>query len=170
MEIPSIFELSEKLKKSEVFQKFKSEYPDAFFCAGFFILNFKNDTGDYSLDYRNDKQIFSFKIPMGESKNIVMEASDIFEKQTPLAEITCDTQVDLEDLREIVEENLAKNNIKNRLEEIIAVLQMIDNNKIWNMTCMCEGFTIISCQVHSETAGVLKFEKKNLLDFVKKGK
>jgi hypothetical protein len=168
MEIPTIFELSDKLKKSEAFLKFKSEYPDAFFCAGFFILNFKSGVFDYSLDYRNDKQIFSFKIPLGESKNIVLETSDIFEKQTPLPEISCDVQVDIEQLKEIVEENLAKNNIKNKLEELIAVLQMIDGNKVWNLTCMCEGFTIISCQIHSETAGILKFEKKNLLDFVKK--
>ena len=170
MEIPTIFELSEKLKKSEIFQKFKSEYPDTFFCAGFFILNFKSNVFDYSLDYRNDKQIFSFKIPLGESKNIIMETSDIFEKQTPIQEINCDVQVDIEDLREIVEENLIKNNIKNKLEELIAVLQIIEGSKVWNLTCMCEGFTIISCQIHSETAGVLKFDKRNLLDFVKKAK
>ena len=170
MEIPTLAGLHERLKKSEIFQKFKSEYPDVIFCAGFFILNFKSGVFDYSLDYRNDKQIFSFKIPVEETKAIVMETSDIFEKQTPLPEITCDVQVDIEDLQEIVEENLVKNNIKNKLEELIAVLQMIDNSKVWNLTCMCEGFTIVSCQIHSETAGVLKFEKRNLLDFVKKAK
>ncbi len=168
MEIPLIKELSEKLQKSEAFLKFKEEYPDAFFCAGFFILNFKADTSDFSLDYRNDKQIFSFKIPVGESKNIFMETSDIFEKQKPLDKINCDVQVDIGDLKEIVEKSLMENNIKNKLEEIIAVLQIIDNQKVWNLTCMCEGFTIISIQIHSETSGVVKFEKRNLLDFVKK--
>ena len=52
-------QLKAKLEKSEQFIRFKSANPDAFLCAGFFILNFKSEIYDYSLDYRNDKQIFT---------------------------------------------------------------------------------------------------------------
>jgi hypothetical protein len=169
MKIPTLFKLSSKLEKSEVFKKFRAEYPNSFFCAGFFILNLKSGVFEYSLDYREDKNIFTFKIPLGEEA-ISLIKEEIIDIQKPLEKISCDTQVDIPELRELIEKQLITNNIKNKLEEIIAVLQMIDNQKVWNLTCMCEGFTIISMHIHSETQGVLKFEKRNLLDFVKMGK
>ncbi|MBM3247336.1 hypothetical protein FJZ17_02230 [Candidatus Pacearchaeota archaeon] len=169
METPTLFELYSRLEKSEVFKKFKAEYPNSFFCAGFFILNFKSDTFEYSLDYREDKNIFTFKIPLGEGA-ITLIKEDILDTQKPLEQISSDVKVDLPEVRGLVEQALRDNNIKNKLEEVIAVLQLIDNQKLWNLTCMCEGFTIISMHIHSETQGILKFEKRNLLDFVKMGK
>jgi len=157
-----------RLEKSDVFQNFKSANPDSFLCAGFFIMNFKSGVFDYSFDFRNDKQIFSFKIPEHAESAIVMQVDDILDSKKSLEKINLDIQVDLSDLREIVERELVNHDIKNKLEEIIAVLQVLDSQKVWNLTCMCEGFTIISCHIHSETSGILKFEKKNLLDFVKK--
>jgi hypothetical protein len=170
MKIPTIFELMFKLEKSEIFKKFKAEYPNSFFCAGFFIFNFKTDTSEYSLDFREDKNIFTFKVPEAKESSITMIKEEILEAQKPLEKISSDVKVDLSEIKALVEQALKDNNIKNKLEEIIAVLQSIDNQKVWNLTCLCEGFVIISIHIHSETQGILKFEKRNLLDFVKMGK
>jgi len=166
METPTISELASRLEKSEIFKKFKAEYPNSFFCAGFFILNFKTDSSEYTLDYREERDIFTFKIPTSEAA-ITMIKEEILDLQKPLEKISRDVKVDLPELKEIVEKALQDNNIKNKLEEVIAVLQLIEDQKVWNLTCMCEGFTIISIHLHSETQGILKFEKRNLLDFVK---
>jgi len=171
-----ITQLYSKLEKSEIFSKFKAENPDAFLCAGFFILNFKGNIYEYSFDFKNDKQIFTFKIPI--AGEIVLLAEDVLAAQKPLEEIKLDMQVDINDLRILVEKELVKQGIKNKLEEIIAVLQSVDLGKddslekrsfntIWNLTCMCEGFTIITIQVDSKTGQVIKFEKKSLFDFAK---
>lgn len=161
-----LLQLQKQLEKSPVFLKFREENPDSFLCAGFFILNFKSNIYEYSLDYRTDKQIFTFKIQI--AGEVVMLSEDIIDSQKPLEKIKLDVQIDINDLRAIVEKSLTNNNVKNHLEEVIAVLQVIGNQQIWNLTCMCEGMTIINMHIHPESGLVLKFEKKNLLDFVKR--
>jgi len=160
--------LKNRLEKSNEFKKFKAENPDAFLCAGFFIINLKANIFEYSLDFRNDKQIFTFKIPENENASILITNDEIMDKSKPLDKITLDTNLDLEDLQEIIEEQLKLNSIKNKLEEFIAVLQNLDNQIVWNLTILCEGFTIINAIINSETRGIIKFEKRNLMDFVKK--
>jgi hypothetical protein len=174
--------LSRKLEKSEVYQKFISEHPNAFLCAGFFILNFKSNIYEYSLDFREERKIFTFKIPevqSGESK-IIMTEEDLLETQVPLEKISLDVQTEIDDLKPIVEKALMENKIKNKLEEIIAVLQNLTLGKddlsgkplgchtMWNLTCMCEGFTIITVHISSESGKIIKFEKKSLFDMIKK--
>jgi hypothetical protein len=74
-------------------------------------------------------------------------------------------KTDLEDLKEIIEQALWDNNMKNSLEEVIAVLQSMNGKIIWNLTCICSSLSIINSQIDPFTGKVLKFEKKNLLDF-----
>lgn len=161
-------ELFARLEKSEAYKKFKAESPDAFLCAGFFILNLKTGSYDYNLDFKNDKQIFTFKIPEHEESQIIMTQEEILDTQKPLDKISLGINVDLENLLEIIEKALLDNAIKSKIEEVIAVLQIHDNQQIWNLTVMCEGFVILLIHINSETGNVIKFEKKNLLDFVKK--
>ena len=162
-------QLIKKLEGSEVFQDFKSKNPDTFLCAGFFILNFKNNTFEYNLDYRNDKEIFTFKIPIapvvGEA---IMMRENILESQKPLEKLNSEIDVEIDEIQKIVEEQLSKNKVKNRLEEIIAVLQSKDGKIIWHLTCMCESFAIIAIQINAVTKDIISFEKKNLFDFIKK--
>jgi hypothetical protein len=161
-------ELYTRLEKSDVFKSFKAQNPDAFLCAGFFILNYKQNNRKYAFDFRNDKQLFTFDFPENEQAHIILKIDELLPSPKPLDKIHIDVQVDIEDLEEIIKAGLRDNNIKNQLEEIIAVLQNIDNQIVWNLTCMCEGMVVINALVHSETSGILKFEKKNLLDFIKK--
>jgi len=157
------YELLNKLNSSQTFKDFEERNPKAFFCAGFFILNFKANIFDYSLDYRDQENLFSFKI--AEDKEVVINKEPIIKNMPQMEKINCDVQIDIEDLKNIVNQNLQKNNIKNKLEEIIAVLQSYQGNKIWNLTCICESFAIINMHINPENGQVIKFEKKNLLDF-----
>lgn len=164
-------QLYARLQKSKEFLAFREQNPDAFLCAGFFIMNFKLNSFEYALDYRNDKQIFTFNIPENTEASITIKADELIKDGSApklLDEITLDVQVDLEDLKEKVEKSLAENNIKNKLEEFIAILQKIDNQLVWHLTVVCEGFTILTIIVHSETGNIEKFDKKNIFDFVKK--
>jgi len=161
-------QLFARLEKSEVFKSFKAQNPDAFLCAGFFILNIKQGINQYALDYRNDKQIFTFDFPNNENANITLKTDDLLPSPKPLEKINLDVQIDIEEIQGIIEQGLKDNNIKNQLEEVVAVLQNLDGQIVWNLTCMLEGITIVNAIIHSETGAILKFAKKNLLDFVKK--
>lgn len=162
----TLHELYSRLKNSSIFKRFHLENPQAILCTAFLVLNFKNDFHEYSLDFRNEEKIFTFKLP--EQGEIVLLEEEILDKTKPLEAINLDVKIDLEDLKEIIEKSLIKNNIKNKLEETIAVLQVINNELVWHMTIMCEGFVVINSMLHSETGEIIKFEKKNLFDFVKK--
>jgi len=171
VQLPKIKELISRLNKSKVFKDFQKSNPKAFFCAGFFIIRWKEGLNDFSLDYRDDSQIYSFKIPEKEGEEITMHAEKILEQQKPLDKLEIDAKspikVDLSNLQETVHEQLAKNELKSPLQEIISVLQIIDAKPMWNLTIMLEGFTIITSLINPISGEVVKFEKKNLFDFVK---
>ena len=44
---------------------------------------------------------------------------------------------------------------------------MTDNKPMWNLTIMLDGFVIITSLMDPISGKVIKFEKKNLFDFVK---
>jgi hypothetical protein len=160
--------LFEKLEKSQEFKDFKEKNADAFFCTAFNILNFKQGKFEYYLDYRDEKQLFAFKIPE-ENSALEFTKEDLLENMTPMEKIEeseiKNIKTDLEDLKEIIEQALWDNNMKNSLEEVIAVLQSMNGKIIWNLTCICSSLSIINSQIDPFTGKVLKFEKKNLLDF-----
>lgn len=163
--------LQTRLEKSKIFKDFKKEHKDTFFCAGFFILRLKAGLNDFSLDYRDNSEIYSFKIPENANEEITMHADKIMEQQKPLdkLEINAKTilKLDLECLEGQIKDELSKLAIKNPLEEIISVLQITEGKPMWNLTIMLEGFTIITSLINPLTGDVVKFEKKNLFDFVK---
>ena len=58
--------------------------------------------------------------------------------------------------------------ITEEIKKIIAILQNIDGKKIWNLSCVLSGMSIINAHVEDQSRTVLKMEKKSLLDFVQK--
>ena len=166
MRIPLLFKKLESLTK---YQDFKKETPSNFFCAGFFILNFKQGKFEYSLDFRDDKQVYGFRIPVDDSEELVFTADPLIENPKPLEQIDISLipkiKTDIDDLKEIIEEALFDNSIKNSIEEVIAVLQSLNGKLIWNLTCICSSLVIINIQIDPFDGKVIKFDKKNLLDF-----
>lgn len=164
--------LLQKVEASPEYKSFKKASPDATLCAGFFILDFKEQRQSYALDYITDsgKDLFSFNYDLA-GDTISMKQEELIQGQKKLEEVNPRVKVEIEDLKNIVEEELKKNKILNKLEKIIAVLQNENEKTIWNLTCMCDGFAIIMVHVDSKELNILKFEKKSLFDFVsvKKG-
>ncbi len=153
-----LHQLHTQLEKSQVFKEFKNKNPEAFLCAGFFILNFKNNIYDYSFDYRTEQEIFTFKVPV--AGEIIMLQEPILDQQKPLEKINLDVQIDINDLRDLVEKELRLSGIKNKIEEIISVLQVINGRQIWNLTVMCEGFAIITIHIDAESGKLLNSKKR----------
>jgi hypothetical protein len=173
MEIQTISKIFEKLEKSKEYSQFKNENKEAFFCAGFFILNFKNEVFDYSLDFRDEKELFTFKIPFSEdnaNNNLILQKEPLLEGRKPLEKLykaeVLKIKLGLEGLKSRVEAQLLEKKISNKLNELIAVIQTIEGKLLWNITAMAEGFVIISIQIDAISGELLKFDKRNLLDFV----
>ncbi len=170
MAVPKIQDLFLRLHSSGEFKDFLEENKTAFLCAGFFILRLKEGLNDLSLDYRDDTQIYSFKIPENDNESITMHAEKIMSEQKPLDKLNLDEnsilELDLDALEGTIKDELSKQAIKSPLQEVICVLQTSEGKPMWNLTIMLEGFTIISSQINPVSGEVIKFEKKNLFDFV----
>jgi len=170
--------LFEKLEKSNTWKTFKKseEAENAFFCAGFFIMNFKQNKFEYSLDFRNEESLFAFKIADEDSKEKepLLTKDKILESPPapkPLPKIEekdmKKIKIDIDKIKEVVEKELEKNKIDG-LEEVIAVFQQSDEYKklVWHLTCMSAGFKITIIAIDPLTGDILKLDKKSLLDFV----
>ncbi|MEK6885896.1 MAG: hypothetical protein AABX17_02940 [Nanoarchaeota archaeon] len=169
-----IIQLLEKLEKSKVFGEFKKDNPKAFLCAGFIIMNLKQSIFESSLDFRDENDIFTFKIPEEDKEaEITMLKEEIIKNPAapkPFEQLKEEDikkiKLDIGDLKETSEKELKKNKITQSLEDIIAIFHKMDEKLVWHLTCMAAGFTVVNITLDANTKDVIKFEKKSLMDFV----
>lgn len=161
------------ITNSEVFQNFKKTYPDAELCAGFFIIDFFSNDNKESIDYKVGDKIFTFSLR--DDKSIKMEEDKLMETEKnphpSLEKITPDIKADLEDIRATAQISALDNGISSKFNKIIAVLQKPnkEEKQAWNLTCMLDSLIILHIIIDSETGEVIKFERKSMMDMIKKG-
>jgi hypothetical protein len=160
------------ITESEVFRNFIKENPAAELCTGFFVVDFFSNDNKNSLDYKLNEKIFTFSLR--DDKSIKFEEDKLMQtekNQTPsLEKISPDIKVDLEDLRATAQIQALDNKISSKFNKIIAVLQKPskDSKQIWNLTCMLDGLIILHIIIDPETGNVDKFERKSMMDMIRK--
>ena len=155
------------LTESKVFQNFKKDFPDAKLIAGFFILDFMSNDTKESLDYKTDSRIFTFEI---KNEDITMREDKLINdpSKPALTEISPNIKIDLDEIPSIAQQEAEKNNIHAKFHKIISVLQMHEDKEVWNLTCMLDGLQILHVLIDANSKEVIKFEKKSMMDFIKK--
>jgi hypothetical protein len=162
----------ETITASEKFKTFKKEHPDAELVAGFFILDFLSNDTKKSMDYLDGEEIFTFDladdgyIKQKQDKLINPESND----KLKLTKITHNPKIEVDELKSIVGEKKLERGISAHLHKIIAVLQNSEEKQIWNLTCMLDQLIILHVLISAETGEILKFERKSMMDFVRKVK
>lgn len=158
----------EEIERSDAFSKFKQKNTDAFLCAGFFVIDYEGGKNIQQLDYCiGEEDVYTFLL----SDSITLKKAEAIEgKKTNLPKIEKNINVDLDDAEKILGEKIKEEKVEKKVTKIIAVLQVYDNHQIWNLNCILEGLEIIRCHIDCKTGDILKFEKKNMMDFVKKVK
>jgi hypothetical protein len=63
---------------------------------------------------------------------------------------------------------MKNNTVTSKLQKIIAILQNLDGKLIWNLNCITNDMGIIKIHIDDESHSILKFEKVNLFEIVKK--
>jgi len=161
-------EIYKKITNSPVFENFIKNHPDAELVAGFFIIDFLEDNNQRALDYKDKDKIFTFSL--NKNNEITLKQDKLIEtsKHPKLTKIYPKTNIKLNELKSIAKINALDNRIKSKFQKIIAVLQNYENKQIWNLTCILENMIILNILIDSETSKIIKFEKKNLMDFIKK--
>jgi len=160
--------LLKEIEQSESFKQFKEQHPDAELVAGFFILDFKDEREECTIDYKAGEKVFTFTLS-NEGLFSVKE-EEILDKTKLLNKLDPNITIDAVDLKAKVTQALTENEVAGKLEKIIAVLQEIQGKTIWNLTCMVEGMKIILIHIDAITGEIIKCEKRSLFDFARPAK
>lgn len=155
----------EKLNSSNEFKKFKEKYNDAFLVAGFFVLDLESSQNIHQIDFfiPSQKKIAAFTLDSG----VTIQILDAMSEKIP-EKLDIKTNIDLDAIEGILEDEMKNRNITEEIKKIIAVIQNIKGKKIWNLNCVLSGMEILKAHVEDESQTVLKMEKLSFTDIVKK--
>lgn len=170
----SFKETYKTITSSEVFKKFIKENPSAELCTGFFILDFLSNDNKKTLDYKIDSKIFTFSL--NEKDEITMQEDKLMDlPNTPkLQKIEPEVNIEIEQIKGIAKKQALHNGISADFHKIIAVLQKYkekenyEDKQVWSLTCMLEQLIILHILIDSKTGDILKFERKSMMDMIRK--
>lgn len=164
--------LLEKIENSVVFKNFKKQYPDSKLVAGFFVIDFLSNDNKNCLDYKTNGKIFTFNLKENNDIEVVEDKLINNPDKPELQEIDKQIKVEINELPFIAEKQSLEHNISSKHHKIIAVLQKYEQNgelkQIWNLTCMLEGLIILNILINANTEEIIKFERKSMMDLIKK--
>ncbi len=155
----------QKLNISSEYKQFKEKYSDAFLVAGFFVLDFEMGQNIHQIDFYipSKKKFAAFTLDKGVNLQILDAAID---KAPEKLEIK--TNIDLDALHGILEDEMRNRNITEEIKKIIAVIQNIKGKKIWNVNCVLSGMEILKAHIEDESETILKMEKTSFMEIMKK--
>jgi|TARA_Y100000310_G_C20674995_1_gene812497 hypothetical protein len=157
----------EKLFSSDEFKNFMKENPDAYLCSGFFVIDRedskKNDNKihfDFFLE--KEKKMFSFQLEDG-IKLVPLEKIDdkIPEKVSDKCEF------EFEEIENMIEERMKKENLNNKIQKIMLSLQKIDGEDYIIATVFISMLGMLKVNISLPSKEITEFEKKSFFDIMK---
>ncbi|MBS3092136.1 hypothetical protein J4466_01815 [Candidatus Pacearchaeota archaeon] len=158
----------EKLESSKEFKSYIGKSPNAYFSAGFFVLDFETNKNIHQIDYYDpkSKKMITFML---DGKKVEAKLAEMpKENKLKPGKIDGKINLDLDILKGIVQDEMKNNMVTTKLQKIIAILQTLDGKLIWNLNCITTDMGVVKVHVDDATHSILKFEKINLFDIVKK--
>ena len=155
----------EKLNGSGEYKKFTEEHPDAFMVAGFFVLDLEEGRNLHQIDYYvpGKNKIAAFTL----DKEIKVQLLDMMDSKKVPEKLEVPTNIDLDALKGILQDEMKNRGMTEDIKKIIAVLQTLDGKRIWNLNCVLSGMEILKAHVEDSSKSVLKMEKASLMDLMK---
>ncbi len=156
----------DKLNSSMAYKDFQKKYEDAFMVAGFFILDLEQGQNLHQIDYYvpSEKKIAAFTLDHG----VTMQMLDMMRAKVVPEKLDIKTNIDLDALHGILEDEMKNRSITEDIKKIIAIVQTVEGKKIWNLNCILSGMGILKAHVDDESQTVLKMEKSSVMDYIKK--
>jgi len=78
------------------------------------------------------------------------------------------TNIDLDSLHGIIEDEMKNRNITQSIKKMIAVIQNLNGKKVWNVNCVLSGMDILKVHVEDSSETILKMEKNSMMDYIKR--
>ncbi len=156
----------QKLENSVAYKKFRKDYSDAFLIAGFFVLDYESGANIHQIDYYipSKKKVAAFNLD-GE---VVVNLLDMMNKEKVPEKLDIKTKIDLDALKGILEDEMKNRNITENIKKCVAVIQTVQEKKLWVLSCVLSGMEILKAHIEDESRTVLKMEKASVMDYIKK--
>lgn len=157
----------EKLYSSAIFKNFIKENPKVHMCSGFFTIDKEGKDNQIHFDFYipDSKKMFSFRL----EKDIEKIPVEVMTKKIPL-EIKPNFNFNLKDVEEMIIDEMKKQDITNKLQKIIFSLQNIKGKNFLICTAFISMLGLIKIQIDLKEKKIILFEKKSLLDLMKRVK
>lgn len=154
-----------KLQNSTQYKEFQQKNKDAFLVAGFFVIDFESGRNVHQIDYYvpSKKKVAAFTV----DKNVDLQLMSLLDKKVPEV-LDMKTNIDLDVLKGIIEDEMKNRSITQGILKMIAVLQSVKGQKIWNVNCVLSGMDIVKVHVDDASETVLKMEKSSIMDYIKR--
>jgi hypothetical protein len=154
-----------KLNSSTEYKDFIGKNPNSYIVAGFFIMDFEDNNSLHQIDYYipKHKKVAAFTL----EPKITIQMMELMNEKAP-EKLDLKTKVDLDTLQGIIDDEMKNRGISENIRKIIAILQSIKGKKMWNISCVLSGMSIIKAHVDDDSQTVLKMEKSSIMDYVKK--
>src|SRR3989344_4346829 len=109
----------QKLESSQIYKNFIKKNAESFLVAGFFVLD-------------------------GE---VEVRLLDMMSKEKIPQKLDIKTKIDLDAIKGILEDEMKNRNITESIKKCVAVLQMVDQKKLWVLNCVLSGMEILKAHV-----------------------
>lgn len=145
---------------------FYEKHRESFLIAGFFILDFETGQNITQIDYYipKEKKVAAFNI---NAEGAELKILEMLNEKIP-EKLDVKTNVDLDAIKGILEDEMKNRSITDEIRKIIAVIQTIEGKKIWNVNCVLSGMEILKAHIEDESKSVLRMERASVIDFLKK--
>src|SRR3989344_5047015 len=155
----------DKLNASAEYKKFKEKYKDAFLVAGFFVLDLEMKQNIHQIDFYipSKKKFAAFTLDGG----VTLQILDAPGEKVP-EEMDMQTNIDLDAIHGILEDEMKNRSITEEIRKIIAVVQTIKGKKIWNINSILSGMDILKAHIEDSSETILKMEKTSFVDIMKR--
>ncbi|MBS3090816.1 hypothetical protein J4217_00010 [Candidatus Pacearchaeota archaeon] len=155
----------ERLEKSKEYKDFRKKYKNSFMAVGFFVLDLELGKNIHQLDFYvpSEKKIAAFTLDSG----VKVQLLETMNNKVP-EKLDMNTNVDLDALHGILEDEMKNRNITDEIKKIVAILQNIDGKKLWNLNCVLSGMQILRAHVDDASKSVLKMERLSMMDLMQK--
>ncbi|OIO81350.1 hypothetical protein AUJ84_01405 [Candidatus Pacearchaeota archaeon CG1_02_32_132] len=156
----------EKLQGTKTYEEFQQKYKGAFLIAGFFVLDYESGQNISQIDYYipKEKKVAAFNISQ---ESVNFKVLEMLNEKIP-EKLDIKTNVDLDALRGILEDEMKNRSISDEIKKIIAVIQTIEGRKVWTINCVLSGMEILKAHVDDESKTVLSMERASVVEFLKK--
>jgi hypothetical protein len=155
----------EKLEELRDYKDFIKKNKEAYPCSCFFVIDKEGKDNKTHFDfYTSDEKFVSFQLE--ENKLVPI---DVPENKKP-DKISFDLEFDFDEIEELIQKRMDKENIKNKIQKLLFSLHKVDKKHFLTGTVFISSLGMIKIAIDLEKIEITDFEKKSFFDLIKSRK